>query len=134
MKNSAIAAILSLITLLLFSGFDFFNSLVGMPNFLWTLPLYIFFRVSVFYFSKIFIEKLTVPFKIGVILLNVAFCFLLLYTGFQIWKLNSGNIFTETQQVFQFNAKNIWFWVVFQSYLLLFFFSAFKHLVTIDQK
>lgn len=134
MKNSIIAAVLSLLTLLLISEFDFFNSLLWMPNFIWILPLYLLFRVSVYYFKMVFTGKLSVSLKIGVIVLNVSLGILLLYLGFQLWKINSGNILSSQVKPFEITLKNTWFWIVFQSYLILFFFSAFKQLVTIDQK
>ncbi len=134
MKNSIIAVILSLITLFVISDFDFFSSLFWMPNFLWILPLYIFFKTTIFYLFTVFQGKLSVKIKIGAIVLNTLFVVILLYTGFQVWKINNGNILINKSISFQINVKNIWFWIVFQSYLLMLFFSAFKLLVTIDQE
>lgn len=134
MKNSIIAAILSLITLVVLSDFNFFESLIWMPNFLWILPLYLFFRISVYYFLLAFECKQKMPLKIAMIVLNLCFIGLLLKIGFQIFKINNGNILMGEFTAFQMTLKNIWFWVVFQSYLLLLLFSAFKILVTIDQK
>lgn len=74
------------------------------------------------------------PVKVLLMLVNVVLIFLLLKTGFQIWKVNQGNILMAEIQAFKISFKNVWFWVLFQSYILLLFFSAFKLLVTIDQK
>ena len=134
MKNSLIAALLALITLLLLSDFDFFTSQLYFPNFLWILPFYLFFRLSLFYFQTIFKGQLSNTLKIVVILGNLFCLGLFVKLGFEIWKPNQGNILMSLQENFKINAKNIWFWVVFQSYLILCFFSAFKLLVTWDQK
>ena len=134
MKNSIIAAVFSLLTLIVFSDFNFFKTIVWMPNFLWILPLYLFSRLSVFYFISVFTVKYKVVVKIGMIVLNILLAFFLLKTGFQIFKINNGNILMSEMASFQINIKNIWFWIIFQSYLLLFLFSGFKLLVTIDQK
>jgi len=131
MKNSIIAAVFSLLTLIVFSDFNFFKTIVWMPNFLWILPLYLFFRLSVFFFISFFTEKHKVVVKTGMIVLNVLLAVFLLKTGFQIFKINNGNILMSEIASFQVNIKNIWFWIAFQSYLLLLFFSGFKLLVTI---
>ena len=134
MKHSIIAAVLALITLVTLSDFDFFNTYFLMPNLLWILPLYIFFRLSTTYFHIAYKGKLSLGLKVGVMVINTVLILLLLKTGFSIWKQNVGNILMESQSDFIINVKNIWFWVMFQSYILLFFFSAFKLLVTIDQE
>lgn len=134
MKNSIIAAILSLITLFVISDLDLFETLFWFPNFLWILPLYLFFKISVYYFTTLFTGKGSVVLKISMLFLNLLLIVFLLKTGFGIWKVNNGNILLSDVKPFQITLKNIWFWVVFQSYLLLFFLSGFKLLVTIDQK
>ena len=134
MKNSIIAAVLSLATLLFISDFDFFNSLFWMPNLLWVLPLYVFFRLSVWYFKTVFSVQASVPIKLSIVAINIFLVFFLFKLGFNIWKVNQGNILLEEIKPFQMTLKNIWFWILFQSYLILLFFSAFKLLITIDQK
>ncbi|MDO6736701.1 hypothetical protein [Wenyingzhuangia sp. 2_MG-2023] len=130
-KHNIIAVVLTVITLFVLTDFDFFNTLVWMPNVLWTLPLYLFFMMSVLYFKMAFKPLKTITYRILLILGSIAISIGLLSVGFHVWKINSGNIFMDEIQDFQINVKNIWFWCIYQSYLLLFFFSAFKQLVTI---
>ncbi len=131
MKHSGIAAILALISLLIFSELDFFKTIFWFPNFLWILPLYILFRISSFYFTFVFGLEGVLSKKLLFVAVNVICVLVFFKLGFAIWKTNQGNILTAPLQEFQINLKNIWFWILYQSYLILFFFSAFKQLVTI---
>ena len=133
-KDKIIASVLTVLTVLLLSDFRLFDTYYLIPNILWGIPLLGFYYTSVLYFFKAFNSSYKVVYKIGIILLGGLGVFSLLYLGFCIWKLNNGNVFTENVESFQINLKNIYFWVLYQSYLLLFFFSSFKQLVTIDQK
>ncbi|NJB81358.1 hypothetical protein [Wenyingzhuangia aestuarii] len=134
MRNKIIALVLTLISLFVFSGGHLFTSVFLMPSILWVFPLYGGFWLSAYYFTKAFDKQLKLMHKLTIILLNGVLLFSFLYGGFQIWKLNTGNILMADHNIFQINIKNIWFWVLYQTYLLLFFFSAFKLLITIDQK
>lgn len=134
MKNKIIALVLTLISLFVFSGGHLFTTVYLMPSILWIFPLYGGFWLSVTYFKIAFGKQLQLIPKLAIVLLNGVLLFVFLYGGFQIWKINTGNILMADQNIFQINIKNIWFWILYQTYLLLFFFSAFKLLVTIDQK
>ncbi|ANW97170.1 hypothetical protein AXE80_13125 [Wenyingzhuangia fucanilytica] len=134
-KNNIIAVLLALFTVLFLSEFKVLETICLMPSAVWFFPLFGFYYLSVQYFSNAFKTKLKMAQKISVILFGGVGMLSLLYMGFSIWKSNSGNIFAkEEYQTFQINLKNVFFWVVYQSYLMLFFFSSFKQLVTIDQK
>lgn len=133
-KNNIIAVLLAVITVLLLSEFKIFDTIYLIPSFVWILPLFGFYYLSLLYFSKAFETKLKIFQKVLMILFGGLGIVSLLYVGFSIWKINTGNIFSEPQESFQIILKNIFFWVVYQTYLFLFFFSAFKQLVTIDQK
>lgn len=133
-KNNIIAVLLALFTVLFLSEFKVLETIYLIPNIVWILPLFGFYLLSVFYFSKAFETKLKISQKIFIILFGGVGMVSLLYLGFSAWKVNVGNIFSEPQESFQVNLKNVFFWVLYQSYLFLFFFSSFKQLVTIDQK
>ncbi len=130
-KQTLLVVVLSLCSVLFLSNFDVLETLFLMPNLLWVLPFYGLFLGSVLYFKKAFqpIEKTAIRFVL--ILAHAALSLGLLYAGFLVWKTNNGNVLTAEVQEFQINLKNLWFWCVYQSYLILLFFSAFKQLVTI---
>ncbi|MGY5352071.1 hypothetical protein ACXGQW_05840 [Wenyingzhuangia sp. IMCC45533] len=134
MKNSLVAAALAFVSLLALSDLDFFKTVLWFPNFLWILPFYLFFRISVSYFVLAFQYKGLIVKKLGLVGINSLLIAALLYLGFQLWRSNQGNILSTQANEFHITLKNIWFWIVYQSQLLLLFFSAFKLLVTIDQK
>ncbi|WP_010135479.1 hypothetical protein [Ochrovirga pacifica] len=131
LKQQIIAFIFAICSVLFLTDFNVFGTLYMVPNCIWLVHLYFFFIGSIIYFQKVFRPISVVLLRIFMMLSHFIAIGLILYLGFYIWKINNGNIFTETPQEFQINLKNIWFWVVYQSYLLLFFFSAFKQLVTI---
>jgi hypothetical protein len=133
-KTTVIAFSLSLLTVLFLSSFKLLDSLYLFPNFLWIVPLFGLYSLTVSYFTRAFKTKLSPVQKLLIILIGFLGVISLLCVGFLIWKVNYGNIFLETQSSFELNLKNIFFWVVYQSYLLLFFFSSFKQVVTYDQK
>lgn len=133
-KNSVIAVLLSVFTVLFLSNFKLLNTLYLMPNIFWVFPLFCFYFLSVWYFLTAFKTNLKTIQKVLRIIVGGLGFVLLLYVGFSVWKINQGNIFLDRQDAFQLNFKNIFFWIVYQSYLLLFLFSSFKQLVTIDQK
>jgi len=134
MKNKIIAIVLTVISLLIFSEGYLFLTTFLVPNIVWGVPFYGWFLLSALYFQKVFGKQFKMSQKIISIILNFFFLGVFLYGGFKFWKLNMGNILSVNQDVFQINLKNIWFWILYQSYLLLFFFSVFKLLITIDQK
>ncbi|NIJ43997.1 hypothetical protein FHR24_000436 [Wenyingzhuangia heitensis] len=134
MKIKIIAFLLALFSMLIFSEGVLFTTLFYVPTILWIFPFYVWFWLSAFYFKNSFGKQLKLYQKIAIILLNSFLLFSFLYVGLQLWKINTGNILMSDNSIFQINLKNIWFWVIYQSYLLLFFFSTFKLLVTIDQK
>lgn len=133
-KNSVISFLLSLFTVLFLSDFKVLESMYLIPNIIWVVPLLSFYYLSVWYFSQAFVAHQKIIYKVLIILAGGLGIVSLLYLGFFIWKINNGNVFLDSKIDFQVNLKNIFFWVVYQSYLLLFFFSSFKQLVTIDQK
>ncbi|MGY5355225.1 hypothetical protein [Wenyingzhuangia sp. IMCC45467] len=133
-KYSIIAILMTVLTVLFLSDFRLLETVYLIPNFLWAFPLYGFYFLSSWYFSIAFKTKLKTIQKILIIILGGIGIVSLLSFGFSIWKINGGNILSTPQETFQINLKNIFFWVVYQSYLFLFFFSAFKQLVTLDQK
>lgn len=133
-KNSIIAFLLALFTVMFLSDFNLVKTTYLIPNGLWSVPLFGFYFLSVYYFSNAFATHKKTMQKVIIILFGgLAICSLF-YIGFSTWKINNGNIFLETEADFQVNIKNVFFWILYQSYLILFFLSSFKQLVTIDQK
>lgn len=130
-KFNVLIIVLSLCSVLFLSDFKILQTLFWVPNIVWLVPFYFLFLGSVLYFKKAFQPKSTLAFRFLLIFGHVVLSFGLLYAGFLIWQINSGNIFTQEVKEFQINLKNLWFWCIYQSYLILFFFSAFKQLVTI---
>lgn len=133
-KNSIIAVLLSMFTVLFLSDFKILETIYLIPSLFWVFPLFGFYYLSVWYFSKAFSAHHNVFQKVMIILVGGLGVISLFYIGFSVWKMNHGNVFLENQVNFQVNLKNIFFWIVYQSYILLFFMSSFKQLVTIDQK
>lgn len=133
-KNSIITFLMALFTVVLLSDFKLFNTQYLFPNVCWIFPFFGFYFLSFSYFSKAFSTHQTILNKVLIIFFGGIGVLSLLYAGFSIFKINQGNIFLEIKSEFQLNFKNIFFWVIFQSYVFLFFFSSFKQLVTIDQK
>lgn len=133
-KNNIIAVVLTLFTVMFLSDFNLVKTIYLIPNGLWSVPLFGFYFLSVYYFLNAFATNKKTIQKVMFILFGGLGIFSLFYVGFAIWKINNGNIFLETEADFQVNIKNVFFWIVYQSYLTLFFLSSFKQLVTIDQK
>lgn len=133
-KNNLIASVLALFTVLFLSDFRLLETIYLWPNIVWVFPLFGFYYLSVVYFANAFKTKLKVSQKVLMIVFGGVGIASLLYLGFCIWKTNQGNILLENKDAFQVNLKNVFFWVMYQSYLLLLFFSSFKQLVTIDQR
>ncbi|MGY6649252.1 hypothetical protein [Wenyingzhuangia sp. IMCC45574] len=130
-KFNVLIVVLTLCTVLFLSNFDVLGTQFLMPNIIWAVPFYGLFLGSVIYFKKAFLPKANIGIRFLVIVGHAALSLGLLYSGFLVWKTNNGNILTPEPMEFQTNLKNLWFWCLYQSYLILFFFSAFKQLVTI---
>lgn len=130
-KFNFLLIVLTVSSVLFLSDFDVLGTQLLMPNILWGIPFYFLFLGSVLYFKKAFQPKEKLVFCFLLIGVHILASVGLLYLGFLVWQTNNGNILTSEIQDFQTNLKNLWFWCMYQSYLLLFFFSAFKQLVTI---
>lgn len=130
-KFNILIVVLTVCSVLFLSDFKVLQTQILIPNILWGIPFYLLFLGSVIYFKKAFQPKEKLAFRFLLIGTHIIASIGLLYVGFLIWQTNQGNILTSKTQEFQINLKNLWFWCMYQSYLLLLFFSAFKQLVTI---
>lgn len=132
----------SILSMLVFSNFDLTKSL----SFTWNenayfLPvpvlfpvLYVFLYANLHYLKFSYAEGKNIPQKLFFGLLNAAITIAIFFTGFEFWKVTQGDVdvafFGETKDAFELTFRNIYFWTLYQTLLLVYAVSVLKIMVS----
>lgn len=149
MKKSikiVVLAVFSVFLVLLFSNFNpllfveipWNTSFLSFPI-LGFLPLFFgFIYANIYYVPFSYADGKKTIQKILVASLNGLITFLLFVGGFQFWKLTGGNtdvfFLNASEKSFQFTFRNLLFWIIYQSLMMIYFFSILKILVSQPKK
>jgi len=141
-KKTTILIIVSVISMLIFSNFDLTKEIhIPIGEKVWLLPvpvlfplLFLFLYVNIEYLKFSYAEGKTLTEKIMYSMLNFCFFLFIFITGFTFWKYSLGDIDVffkgEFKSEFQLNFRNLFFWVFYQTLLMVYGLSVLKILVS----
>jgi hypothetical protein len=141
-KKTTILIIVTVISILIFSNFDLTKEIhVPIGQNVWLLPvpvlfplLFLFLYVNIEYLKFSYAEGKTLIEKIIFGMLNFGFFLIIFMTGFTFWKYSLGDIDVffkgNLKSEFQLNFRNLFFWVFYQTLLMVYGLSVLKILVS----
>lgn len=141
-KNITILILVCVVSMLIFSNFDLTKELhITIGEELWLFPvpvlfplLFMFLLFNISYLKFSFAEGKTLFQKLLFGTLNIIITSFIFILGFTFWKYSQGDIdvafFGGVKKAFHLNLRNLYFWVFYQSLLMVYGFSVLKIIVS----